>query len=110
MDQKAKTYKGNPPHGEKWTLVQTLKDGEQGWQVWRKEQQHSDQWATFKVCAIGRAARKANYWVVLNELTGQLGFAKDYAVMRANKPTLHRMVEQVFEGLKHGRLFEGRAV
>ena len=47
--------------------------------------------------ANGRAANKANYWLVRNKETGQIGFARDYVSMRENRPELHAQVDAIFK-------------
>ena len=49
-----------------------------------------------KICANGKAESKANYWAVRKN-TGQLGFIKDMAIMRAHRPGLHAAVEEIME-------------
>lgn len=97
----AKSYAGKHPDLEDgWFLVGTPidKDGVQ-WAFYAKKQAHTPDWITCKVCAQERAENKANYWMVKNLRTGQIGFAKDFAIMRDTRPDLHAKIEFLIEGL-----------
>lgn len=93
-----KSYSGKPPTGDEWEQIGGCIVNDEAWQVWRKEQAHTPDWGTYKICAIGKAKRKANYWFVRNDSTGQIGFAKDFAIMRETRPELHQTIESL---LKH---------
>lgn len=88
-------YPGNHPQdGEGWEAFGQVEDCEGCWfALYRKAQGHSPDWITYKIVAVGVAPRKANYWLVRNRRTGQIGFARDFASMRANRPHLHGEVE-----------------
>ena len=89
-----KFYKGNAPVGEEWVKVLSHIDKDKvEWFVFRKRQSHTNDWATYKVMANGNAEYKANYWFAKNEKTGQLGFARDMALMKAKHSELHMVVE-----------------
>jgi hypothetical protein len=64
------------------------------WLVFKKDQDHSDEWATYKICANGKAKGKGNYWAVRKN-TGQIGYARDMAQMREYRPKLHAFVEKI---------------
>jgi hypothetical protein len=91
-----KMYKGNPPDlAEGWEKIGECKDGEGvTWLMFRKPQDHDDEWSTYKICAKGAARSKGNYWAVRKD-TGQLGFARDMASMREHRPELHAFVERM---------------
>lgn len=93
----AKMYEGKPPIGEDgWMMRARLANqGGVDWGVFVKRQGHSDDWVTCKIAAFGKAEGKANYWLAKNVRTGQIGFARDYAIMRENRPQLHGLVEMV---------------
>lgn len=93
-----RTYKGNAPDRSKgWSVIGdwTDEDGVQ-WIVCRQQQAHTNEWSTYKIYAKGKAKFKANYWAVRKN-TGQLGFNRDMAQMRANRPELHAMVEEIMD-------------
>jgi hypothetical protein len=93
----AKTYFGRIPNEEEgWSMVKSIEDDGQEWLVFKKSQEHSDDWNTYKVVAKGRVEKKANYWLVKNHVTGQLGFPADYVMMRQYRPNLHAQVEEIF--------------
>ena len=93
-----KNYKGNDPDESKgWVLCATLKVGEKEWRVWEQRQKHSSEWVNYKICVNGRAQRKANYWVARNNATGQIGYARDFAMMRENRKNLWEKVEEYFK-------------
>lgn len=93
-----KTYSGQIPTGDDWAKVgECFMDGVE-WHAFRKQQGHDPDWSTYKVCANGRAPNKANYWFVRNDRTGQLGFAKDFAIMRDKRPDLHAQIEKILKG------------
>lgn len=92
-----KLYAGKQPEGEEWKLISMCQSDGVEWNVYRKEQDHDPKWGTYKICAIGKAPRKANYWFVRNDSTGQIGFAKDYAIMRDTRPQLHEQVEELLK-------------
>jgi hypothetical protein len=95
-----KKHKGNHPDLENgWEKIgEWLDKGGDGvrWSIFRRRQEHSDEWMTYKICANGKAESKANYWAVRKN-TGQLGFIKDMAIMRAHRPELHAAVEEIME-------------
>ena len=93
------TFKGNLPQADEgWMRIGGCKDSDKvEWIVFRRAQEHTPDWATYKVVANGRASAKANYWLVRNDKTGQIGFARDYVYMRDNRPALHAQVEAIFK-------------
>jgi len=48
--------------------------------------------------ANGRARGKANYWLVRNSQDGKIGFARDFALLRENRPDIHTQVEAILNG------------
>lgn len=94
-----KMYAGNlPKDGEGWEQVGKCMDSDDvEWLVFSKPQDHTPDWITFKIAANGRARNKANYWLVKNATTGQIGFARDYVHMRDSRPELHAQVEAIFK-------------
>lgn len=96
-----KTYLGQVPKlADGWQLMDKYTDDEGvTWLVFRFPQAHTPDWSTYKVVAEGRAPNKANYWLVRNDKTGQIGFARDFVSMRTNRPKLHAQVERVFKKL-----------
>ena len=94
-----KKYAGNPPGvDEGWSQVgQCAADGVE-WCVYAKPQDHSDEWITYKIVANGRAVTKANYWMAKNSKTGQIGFARDYYLLRTNRPKLFEQVDGMING------------
>lgn len=94
-----KMYAGNlPKDGEGWEQVGKCMDSDDvEWLVFSKPQDHTPNWMTFKIVANGRAQNKANYWLVKNAVTGQIGFARDYVHMRDSRPELHAQVEAIFK-------------
>ena len=94
-----KMYAGNlPKDGEGWEQVGKCMDSDDvEWLVFSKPQDHTLNWMTFKIVANGRAQNKANYWLVKNAVTGQIGFARDYVHMRDSRPELHAQVEAIFK-------------
>ena len=100
-DAKVKMYRGNQPSlDDGWRRVgECLDEDDVVWCVFARGQDHSPDWLTFKISANGRAHTKANYWLVKNISTGQIGFARDFAIMRSNRPTLHEQVESIINNL-----------
>lgn len=94
-----KMYAGNlPKDGEGWEQVGKCMDSDDvEWLVFSKPQDHTPDWMTFKIVANGRAQNKANYWLVKNAVTGQIGFARDYVHMQDSRPELHAQVEAIFK-------------
>ena len=92
-------YAGNPPKdGEGWEQIWKCIDSDDvEWLVFSKPQDHTPDWMTFKIVANGRARHKANYWLVKNIETGQIGFARDYVHMRDSRPELHAQIEAIFK-------------
>lgn len=91
----AKSYKGKiPDFSEGWRIAGTV-DNEGEWIVFKKRQEHSPEWVTYKVVANGKAINKANYWLVRNEVTGQIGFSRDFVLLREHRPKIHKYVEEV---------------
>lgn len=92
-----KMYRGKDPDTEagEWVKIGLAQHEGLNWGVFMKGQSHSDEWSTFKVCADGRAERKANYWVTKNMKTGQIGYPRDWAIMRDTRPELHGKVENI---------------
>lgn len=98
----AKMYAGKVPNTEEaWSRIKTVVDpsDKSKWMVFSKSQAHTPDWMTYKVVADGRAEGKANYWFVRNSATGQLGFAKDLAIMRETRPALHSQIESFFKSV-----------
>ena len=93
----SKMYAGKiPEDDEVWSQVGTCRDSDGvEWLVFSKPQEHTKDWVTFKIVAKGRARNKANYWMVRNIDTGQIGFARDYVAMRDYRPELHAQVEAI---------------
>jgi hypothetical protein len=91
-----KLYKGNAPDSDEgWELIGEGKDDDGvQWLVFKKPQDHNDDWATYKICAKTKAKAKGNYWAVRKK-SGQLAFVKDMAQMREYRPKLHAFVERV---------------
>jgi hypothetical protein len=91
----AKSYKGQiPDASEGWRIAGTVDhDGE--WIVFKKRQEHSPEWVTYKIVANGKAINKANYWLARNEITGQIGFARDFVLLREHRPKIHKYVEDI---------------
>ena len=94
-----KMYAGNPPaDGDGWIQVGKCLDGDEvEWLVFSKAQEHTPDWMTYKIVANGRARNKANYWMVRNASTGQIGFSRDYVYMRDNRPELHAQVDAILK-------------
>lgn len=97
-----KMYSGHVPSGDGWEQIgDRYHDGDGvEWQTFRRRQDHSPEWQTVKVAAIGTAPAKANYWLARNGMTGQIGYARDYAIMRETRPGLHAHVDTVLRGGK----------
>lgn len=92
----ARTYAGNPPdESAGWEMIGECDADGISWIIFSKAQNHSTEWRTYKVVAKHRAPIKANYWVVKNSETGQIGFARDYACMRSTRKELHAKVELI---------------
>jgi hypothetical protein len=93
-----RTYFGLVPNlNDGWKQIDKYVDHDGiEWLVFRRPQEHTPDWSTYKVVSNGRAANKANYWLVRNDRTGQIGFARDYASMRENRPKLHEKIEKIF--------------
>jgi hypothetical protein len=94
-----KTYAGNHPDLEsEWAqLSYEIKDEGFDWAVYEKEQEHSQEWRYYKIAAVGRVPMKANYWFAKNLVTGQIGYSRDIAMMRATRSGLHAKVERALE-------------
>jgi hypothetical protein len=97
-----KMYMGNiPDTGEGWDEIDRCMDNDSvEWLIFSKQQDHDKNWWTVKISANGRAKSKANYWLVINIKTGQLGFSRDYVLMRENRPELHAQIEAIFKTLQ----------
>jgi hypothetical protein len=65
--------------------------------VFGKPQKHTPDWLTYKIVANGRAANKANYWLVRNASTGRIGFSRDYIYMRCSRPELYEQVDAILK-------------
>lgn len=91
----AKSYKGRiPDASEGWEMVGKVEhEGE--WLVFKKRQEHSPDWVTYKIVANGKSINKANYWLARNDSTGQIGFARDFVLLREHRPKVHQYVENV---------------
>lgn len=100
MMDMGKMYAGNMPQpGEGWNQLGQCNDVDDvQWFVFSKSQDHSPEWMTIKIVANGKAKSKANYWLVRNMQTGQIGFARDYVLMRENRPELHQQIENLLKG------------
>lgn len=96
---KERIYTGKiPDASDGWEHIAKLVCDEGiSWMVFEKAQEHSQDWCTYKVIAESGAPRKASYWLVRNVETRQIGFARDYAIMRSTRPSLHVKVERVLD-------------
>jgi|688.fasta_scaffold343523_3 hypothetical protein len=94
-----KMYMGNiPDASEGWDEMDKFMDKDNvQWLMFSKKQDHNQDWWTIKIAAKGRASTKANYWLAINVRTGQLGFSRDYVLMRENRPELHSQIETIFK-------------
>lgn len=91
-----KKYKGNQPEsGEGYVRIGKVVFEGMDWLIFRKGQEHSEDWATYKIVADGMVEKKANYWLVRNDKNGKIGFGRDYAIMRNERSGLHLMVEKI---------------
>lgn len=95
---KGKMYEGNMPlSGCGWDTVGRFLDSDcVEWLVFGRAQDHSPDWLTYKVVANGRAINKANYWFARNNKTRQIGFSKDYLIMKNKRPPLFSYIEKMF--------------
>ena len=93
-----KMYAGNLPQADEgWNQIGKCWDSDEvEWLVFSKAQEHTPDWLTYKIVANGRARNKANYWLVRNASTGQIGFSRDYVYMRDSRPELHAQVDSIF--------------
>lgn len=89
-----RTYIGHPPPADAgWERLDTFQHPEAGtWEVHRQQQPHSPDWGTYKVFSTERVPGRANYWFTRNDSTSQIGFGRDLAMMRTDRPELHRFV------------------
>lgn len=92
-------YAGNVPSpNDGWEHVGTCRDADGiEWLVFSKSQKHTPDWLTYKIVANGRAANKANYWLVRNASTGRIGFSRDYIYMRCSRPELYEQVDAILK-------------
>ena len=97
----SKMYAGKVPElSEGWIKIKTIKDTDLlEWFVFSKAQDHTPDWATYKIIANGRAKNKANYWLARNNKTGQIGFARDYVFLREHRPMIHAKIEILFQNI-----------
>jgi hypothetical protein len=88
-------YVGNPPDiGNGWEMIGRIEADGEKWIMFRQAQDHSPNWANYKIVADGVVEKKANYWLARNDQTGQIGFSRDFAMMREYRPALHQIVEE----------------
>lgn len=94
-----KQYAGNHPDLEsgwiRWFEIQS-NDGV-SWSVYFKNQEHSDEWVTYKVCANGKASGKANFWFTKNTQTGQVGFGRDRELLKEHRPEIFERLESAIK-------------
>ena len=94
-----RSYRGNAPDPDLgWVMIRKIGIGDELWMIFRQAQAHSPDWANYKIVSTGLVKRKANYWLARNDATGQIGFSRDFAMMREHRPRLHTMVERVWRG------------
>lgn len=89
-----------PPSEEGWKQVSEFLYEEQSWMLYKKPQEHSDEWSTYKLVVKGRAKKKANYWLVKNHKTGAVGFANDFVLLQQYRPQLHQSIIEYFSSVK----------
>ena len=56
-----------------------------------------DGWINYKLVALGRAKRKANYWISFSKV-GRLGFDGDVLKLKVNRPELYACLKDFIEG------------
>lgn len=79
-----------------WSAVGVWREGEcVNWLVFVQPQKNNTEWRTYKVVAQGRAENKANYWFVMNLTTGQIGYGRDYKLLREHRPKLYEHLQLV---------------
>lgn len=103
--EKLKMYTGKPElllESDGWERMGSWVDKKENgleWIFFIKPQSHSQDWATYKVVANGKALRKANYWFGFNSRTDAFAFIKDISIMKENRMELYKhMIETYFEG------------
>ena len=89
-------FRGNAPNeNEGWQEIGQVVSDDIVWALFEREQRNSHEWRTYKLISTGLCPGKANYWFAKNLRTGQLGYARDLAILRASRPALHEKVEQI---------------
>jgi hypothetical protein len=91
----ARMYTGRiPSASDGWEKEESffLKNGEL-WHLYKKSQPESQDWVTIKVISIKEVFAKANYWFSVNLRDGQIGFGRDYMIMRTTRPELFSQVD-----------------
>lgn len=96
IQPKAKTYEGQPPNGENWSLKGGISDDGIRWMVY-SQHQNNPAWVNFKVCADGNAPNKANYWFAVEVATGRVARGRDWALMVENRPGLATKIEHAIK-------------
>jgi hypothetical protein len=95
-----KSYWGKVPEADDgWKMVESVVSEGTRWMVFEQPQAHTDEWFNYKIVADGKVQRKANYWLARSKRTGQIGFTRDYALLREHRPEVHAKVESMFEGM-----------
>lgn len=91
-----RNYEGNPESGGHWMLVGEA--GKHDGALWlvakRKKPTNDTDWRMVKVSAVGRAPRKANYWLSWDGKRFARG--KDIAIMASGRPELLAAVHALF--------------
>lgn len=89
-----KNWSGQEPIGKDWIKAGTITAHDCVWGVSIKPFLPTG-WATFKVYAIGKAKRKANYWGTWNgERTAR---GKELGIMAEHRPDLLKKLEKLLK-------------
>jgi len=86
---KQRRYLGNPP-GDEWEEVDLVEAEHGSWRVFVRAQDASP-WISVKVCAVGYAPRKGNYWLTWSGK--RFGHGHDLFKLLQHRPELGKVLE-----------------
>lgn len=93
-----KFYQGNRPNtGEykDWDLINTVVDGGDAFEIWKKTNKNAAGWFGIKICSVKKIKNKANYWLAFNG--ERFSNSKDLETMKINRINLFYKINEMFE-------------
>lgn len=98
---------GNAPLSRSaYNLIAKVPYESRTWELWERQATHDD-WRNFKLVCVGRAPKKANYWVGWCKSKNSFGEKRDTAALAEYRPLLLEFIAAAARGDDIELLFGG---